>query len=53
MAKNTERKKRKDDQIGNVFEPQEDIKYLPLAASGKYTLLFEKWMVIIAAAIIY
>lgn len=28
-------------------------KYLPLAASGKHTLIFEKWMAIIAAAIIY
>lgn len=53
MAKNTERKKRKDDQILNVFQPQEDTKYLPLAASSKYTLIFEKWMVIIAAVIIY
>lgn len=41
------------DQILNVFQPQEDTKYLPFAASGKYALIFEKWIAIIAAAIIY
>lgn len=52
MAKNTEKKK-KMIRFKMFFRPQEDTKYLPLAAPGKYTLIFEKWMVIIAAAIIY
>lgn len=55
-GKKREKKKRSvssGDEILNVFQPQEDTKYLPFAASGKYALIFEKWIAIIAAAIIY